>query len=175
MSTLRMLPIILLLLPLASCRRSEAPTQDQGPPAAALERLTGIPLHEALGMLDRELVAALRTGLEGPGMEAFVRAEAISDRLLETRFPFEWLRSDSYSVQARIRQIQSQADRIDSLLRTDAPRDSALADLRHLRRAVLGLRQDLAQGGGARPIPLERLLAGRDTLDLISGEGATGE
>lgn len=167
--------MLALLLLLPGCRRADSQQADQGPPAAVLQRLTGIQLHEALGLLDRELVAALRARLEGVGEQAFVRAEAISDRLLETRFPFEWLRSDSYSVQARIRQIQSEADRVDALIRTDAPRDSALADLRRLRRDVLGLRQDLALGGGARPVPLERLLAGRDTLNLFSSEAVAGD
>jgi predicted small lipoprotein YifL len=166
--------LLLVLLPLAACGRG-GETPAEGPPAAALARITGTQLHEALGLLDRELVAALEAGLEDTGTDAFIRAEAISDRLLETRFPFEWLRRDGYSVQARIRQIQSLADRIESLLRTAAPRDSALADLRGLRRDVLTFRRDLALGGTGRPIPLERLLAGRDTLNLISGEGATGE
>jgi hypothetical protein len=167
--------LILALLSLTSCGRPARSTPEEGPPAAALARLTGIQLHEALGLLDRELVVSMRGGLQGSGMDAFIRAEAVSDRLLETRFPFEWLRSDGYSVQARIRQIQSMADRIEALLRTGAPRDSAIADLRRLRRDVLDLRRDLAQGGAPRPTPLERLLAGRDTLDLLAGEGATGE
>lgn len=166
--------LVLALLPLA-CGRVRPSPEEEGPPAAALARLTGVQLHEALGLLERELVAAMRAGLEGEGTAAFIRAEAVSDRLLETRFPFEWLRADSYSVQARIRQIQSLADRVESLLRTGASRDSAMADLRRLRRDVLDLRRDLAQGGSGRPTPLERLLAGRDTLDLLAGEGATGE
>ncbi|NJD09529.1 MAG: hypothetical protein FIB01_03450 [Gemmatimonadetes bacterium] len=78
-------------------------------------------------------------------------------------------------MQARIRQIQAQADRIDALLRTGAPHDSASADLRRLRQAVLSLRRDLAQGGGPRPTPLERLLAGRDTLNLFSSEAIPGD
>jgi hypothetical protein len=165
---------LLALLAFGACDRTARP-EEEGPPAAALARLTGMQLHEALVMFDRELVAASRARLEGTGADAFIRAETISDRLLETRFPFEWLRTGGYSVQARVRQIQSLADRIESLLSTGAPRDSALAELRRLRLDVLGLRRDLAQGGTGRPVSLDRLLAGRDTLDLFSGEGATGE
>lgn len=165
---------LLVLLALPGCRR-ESEATDDNPPPVALERLTGIQLHQALGLLDRELVGALRADLDGPGRDAFVRAEAISDRLLETRFPFQWLRSDGYSVQARIRQIQARTDRIDALLHTGAPHDSAIGDLRRLRRDVLALRRELAEGGGPTPVPLERLLAGRDTLDLLSGEPVAGD
>jgi len=163
-----------LLLPLAACGPREA-VEEQAPPAAAVERLTGMPLHEGLTLLEHELVAAMQGGLDGEGLTAFLRAEAVTDRLLETRFPFDWLSEESYSVQARVRQIQSLADRVEALVRTGAPRDSALAELRGLRADVLELRQQLAQGGVPRPLPLERLLAGRDTLLLISGEGASGE
>lgn len=58
---------------------------------------------------------------------------------------------------------------------SSAPSDSVLVDLRRLRRDVAELRQALAQGGGPAPMPLERLLAGRDTLDLSTGEAAGGE
>ena len=113
--------------------------------------------------------------LEGDGMNSFRRAEAISDRLLETRYPFEWLRAGSYSVDARLRQIQAHSDRVLAQLRSGEPREQVLGEVNLLRRTVLELRRDLAQGGGPAPPPLERLLAGRDTLNLLSGEGPGGE
>jgi hypothetical protein len=168
---------VVLLVAAAGCgpRGPGGEAAEQAPPAAAVARLTGVPLHEGLTLLEREIVAALRDRLEGPGLDAFQRAEAVSDRLLETRFPFEWLRDDSYSVQARVRQIQSLADRVEASVRAGAPRDSSVADLRRLREEVLELRQQLAEGGSGRPTPLERLLAGRDTQNLVAAEGATGE
>lgn len=169
------LAALTLGLSLPACQRGTGSQENQEPPPELLERLTSTELHTALGMLDRELVSAMSGGLQGRGQASFERAEAISDRLLETRFPFARLRADDYSLRARIRQIQSLTDRIQALLLSGAPHDSALADLGRLRHNVLALRQELAQGGTAAPIPLDRLLAGRDTLDLLSGEGASGE
>lgn len=167
--------LIMAVLPLmAACNRSPD-TIPEMPPGQALS-LSGARLEDALERLDRDLVRALRGGLDGDAVETFVRAESMTDRLLETRYPYEWLRADNYSVQAKLRQIQALADRIGAELRTAAPRDSAMADLRRLRAEVLTLRRALAQGGGQQPIPLERLLAGRDTLGLLGiEEGVVGD
>ena len=166
---------ILLLLLSGACQRLEEPPQQVDPPAAAIAPIGGAPLSAALELLEHELVAAIRERLEGDGMNSFRRAEAISDRLLETRYPFEWLRAGSYSVDARLRQIQAHSDRVLAQLRSGEPREQVLGEVNLLRRTVLELRRDLAQGGGPAPPPLERLLAGRDTLNLLSGEGPGGE
>jgi hypothetical protein len=171
---LRRRAVIVLLL-LAGCQRLEEPTQEAEPPASAIAPIGGAPLSKALELLDRELVAAIRGRLEGDGRDSFLRAEAISDRLLETQYPFRWLRAGSYSVDARLRQVQALADRVLAQLRSGQPRDQVLGDVQLLRRNVLELRQALAQGGGPAPPPLDRLLAGRDTLDLFGAEGPGGE
>lgn len=166
--------ILLAAAGLAGCGGSD-PAPETAPPPDLVAGIAGAQLADALELLDRQLVAAIEGGIEDRGLQRFVVAEAITDRLLETRHPFPWLRAGGYSLDARLRQIQSLADRITAALRSSAPSDTVLADLRRLRRDVVELRQALAQGGGPAPMPLERLLAGRDTLDLSTGETAGGE
>jgi hypothetical protein len=74
-----------------------------------------------------------------------------------------------------LRQIQALADRVLAQTRSGEPRDTVLGDVQLLRRTVLELRGDLGRGGGPAPVPLDRLLAGRDTLDLTGDEGPGGE
>jgi hypothetical protein len=153
-----------LLLPLVAACQSPAPEQAPGQPTAVVitDLRPGTSLEEVLQHLDQELVRAIAGDMEGVAVDHFRRAEAISDRLLEARQPFEWITSDQYSVQARLRQIQSGADRISAQLQTGVPRDSMLLDLRALRQDVLRLRQAISRGGGRAPIPLQQLLS--DTL-----------
>lgn len=124
----------------------------------------GMPLDEMLQQLDQQLALALQGQLEGEAVEHFRRAEAISDRLLEARLPFEWLTAEQYSLESRLRQIQSLADRVLAQLNTGTPRDTVLLELRLLRGEVLRLRETVAQGGGRAPTPLRELLA--DTARL---------
>jgi hypothetical protein len=152
-----------LLLPLVTACESRAPEQATAQTVVIADLRPGTPLDEMLLHLDQELVRAMAGDLEGPAVDNFLRAEAITDRLLEARQPFEWIASDHYSVQARLRQIQSGADRVMAQLQTGASRDSMLIDLRALRADVLRLRQALSRGGGPAPIPLRQLLAA-DTL-----------
>jgi hypothetical protein len=157
------LPLLLLV---AVCQRP-APVSEEAPEQPADVVLTdlrpGTPLEQMLLYLDQELARAIAGEMEGVAVDHFRRAEAISDRLLEARQPFEWIAMDQYSVQARLRQIQSGADRVMAQLQTGAPRDSMLQDLRALRADVLRLRQAISRGGGRAPIPLQQLLAA-DTL-----------
>jgi len=136
-------------------------------PAAALAPIPGdMPLDSTLAMLEAELESALGGGTGDDDVNrSLLRAEAISDRLLESRMPFEWLSGAGYSVEARLRQVQSLADRVAAQLRVRGPRDRMLADAEDLRRQVAQLRADLARGGGAAPTPLDELLQRRDTLD----------
>ena len=174
-SSMMRTPSLCVLVLLAACQRGDEPRGAAAPPAAAIAPIGGARLSDALELMDRELVAAIRGGLEGEGLDSFLRAEAISDRLQETRYPFRQLRSGNYSVDARLRQIQALADRVLAQLRSGESRDAVSRDLQLLRRTVLELRMALAEGGGPAPVPLERLLAGRDTLDLDAGEGSGTE
>ncbi|MGH7465600.1 MAG: hypothetical protein ACREK1_10535, partial [Longimicrobiales bacterium] len=80
--------------------------------ALMAELRPGTPLDEMLEMLDRHLVNAMAGQLDGSAGEEFLRAEAITDRLLEARMPFEWIPSENYSLESKLRQIQSSADRV---------------------------------------------------------------
>ena len=157
---------VLLLLPVAGCRPAadEPVAEVSPPPAAALAPLTANhTVDQALDMLAAELASALETELQGGGSGAIVRAEAITDRLLETRIPFEWISDERYFVDARVRQIQAEADRIVAQIGSGVPRDTVLAAVRGLAGQVDDLRRALRESGGRPPPSLEQLLEG-DTL-----------
>jgi hypothetical protein len=158
---MRFAALILLTSLVAACGPTAAP--DDAPEATIAvmaEIRPGTPLDEMLGTLDAHLVNAMAGQLDGDAGDEFLHAEAITDRLLEARMPFEWIPSESYSLESKLRQIQSSADRIMAQLRTAAPRPQMLQDLRALRTDVARLRQTLAAGGVPAPIPVERLLSG---------------
>ncbi|MBR9990066.1 MAG: hypothetical protein KFH98_09940 [Gemmatimonadetes bacterium] len=132
----------------------------------------GTPLEEMLERLDQHLVNAMSGQLDGSAGEEFLLAEALSDRLLEARMPFEWIPSEGYSLESKLRQIQSSADRILAQLRTSAPRQQTLQDLRNLRTEVARLRQTVAAGGAPAPVPIGRLLSG-DTANTTAAAPLT--
>jgi hypothetical protein len=151
---------------------------DPAPPPAAMiapdrESMT---LEEKLALLERELSAALQGELEGRALTRMLRAEAITDRLLESAPPFPWL-ATNYSVDTRLRQLQALADRVVAQLRRDAPRERVLRDVAALHKQVVELQEELAQGGIDPPVPLDSLFAGVavDSLSMGVGEGAQGE
>ena len=108
----------MLLIPalLAGCRRNnpeEAAVSSASPPPAAALAREHRSLDDGLGQLDRLLALAIRSHLEGDEAEGhLMRAEAITDRLLETDLPFHWMRARDYSVESAVRQIQALADRV---------------------------------------------------------------
>jgi hypothetical protein len=121
------------------------------------------PLSQALILLRAELDSALEAGLDENGARNLDRAEIISDRLLETRLPFAWIRAESYSLEARLRQIQSRADRAVSLRTGGARREDVLTEIRQLTDALDSLRLDIARGGTSAPAPIDQLLTRLDT------------
>jgi hypothetical protein len=135
----------------------------RGSAAVMLDVRSGAPLDSMLYMLDSLLVASLTGRLEGEAVTEFRRAEALTDRLLEARLPFEWIPTEQYSVQSRLRQIQSRADRVLAQLVTGAPREPMLRELRELRDDVVQLRRTIAAGGTRAPPPIEVLLQYGDT------------
>lgn len=164
---------LLLLIPFAGACGPTAPPDNS--PEATIEVMAeirpGTPLDEMLERLDQHLVNAMSGQLDGDAGNEFLRAEAITDRLLEARMPFEWIPSESYSLESKLRQIQSSADRVLAQLRTAAPKPQMLQELRTLRTDVARLRQTLAAGGTAAPVPVDRLLSG-DTA-IIGGGSIT--
>jgi hypothetical protein len=172
---MRAIVLLVFMSLFAACGPATPPDQSPQMTLAVMTAVRpGTPLDEMLAMLDQHLIDAMSGQLEGSAGEAFLRAEAITDRLLEARMPFEWIPSDRYSIESRLRQIQSSADRVRAQLRTAAPRAQMLQDLRTLRADVARLRQTIAAGGTDAPIPVDRLLRG-DTAALggqISPSGA---
>jgi hypothetical protein len=154
----KFVPVLFLTL-LAAC----GPTpQDELPmhsaAAVMLEVRPGMPLDSLLHVLDGYLARAQEGWLEGEAAIDFRRAEALTDRLLESRMPFEWIPDQQYSLESRLRQIQSLADRVLAMLDTGVQRDTVLAELDLLRQEVIGVRQLVARGGTRAPPPIERLL-----------------
>lgn len=157
--------LLLLLIIAAACEQSNpeesAVSGPAPPPAAALVPLKGADqLDQTLYLLEKELNAALAGDLDGDGQNRLVRAEAISDRLLETRLPFAWLSSQAYAVEPMLRQIQALADRILAQQRSGARKELIHRDLMDLRRKVVELRAALRAGGTHAPPTLDQLLAG---------------
>jgi hypothetical protein len=157
--------LILSVMLLAGC--GAAPQEEPPMLATAVimnEIRPGTPLEELLHLLDEHLVRAMAGRMDGESVSEFRRAEALSDRLLEANLPFEWFAHEQYSLESRLRQIQSMADRVMALLDTGAPHDELLTDLRLLRSQVVRLREDVSRGGSRAPPPIGRLLQG-DTTD----------
>ncbi len=161
---MRIRPFLVLVLAAmpAACGRSpdEALAQSAAPPpAAALAPLSGEnTAGQALELLAAELDAVLQSELADP--DAILRAEAISDRLLETRRPFAWIPDERYFVDSLLRQIQAEADRILAQVQSGVPRDTVLAAVRGLAAEVAQLREDLAGPGAPAPPSLQQLLSG---------------
>lgn len=153
------LSLVLLLILAAGCKRNpeeQSVSDPAPPPAAALaQRMT---LDESLKELEKELSEALGAGLDSDGVNRILRAEAITDRLLETEMPFTWLRN-AYSLDSYVRQLQAMADRLIALMRSGADTDVLITETTVLRRKVIYVRQALALGGGKSPLPLDSLLA----------------
>lgn len=148
------------------------------PPAVVLTSALGpLTLHDKLFLLDQELAAgAARARVDDEAISRFYRAEAITDRLLVSDAPFRWL-AEGYDVDAKIRRIQSLADRIVAQVRRGAPESGILEDVAALRRLVNELQGALSVPGGAAPPTLDALLASvrADSIRAVVGEGAVGE
>lgn len=149
--------LFLLFLGLASCRNEE-PAAAPLPSVALSGRGAGT-LDQALALLERELDAALedRNNL-GVHLN---RAEALTDRLLETQLPFTWLQDSAYGVASMLRQIQALADRVVAQRASGKPEIAPLmlTDLGDLQQKVKTLRAGLRGRGGPSPLPLDSLLA----------------
>jgi hypothetical protein len=162
----------LILLCACNGRTGDRNESVEAPLPPAITSVSGLPLDSALALLDVELKAALESKLDDTGFERFQRAEALTDRLLETRYPFQWLKGPSYSVDSKLRQIQALADRILAKHRSGMPADSAVPDLERVRHEVVWLRTELRNGGGAAPPAIEKLLSGQDTGQAMAPAGA---
>jgi hypothetical protein len=159
---------LLLLAALTGCGwhdEEAAIAAQQRPPAAAIVAMAeATPLDDLLAALERDLDEVIEGGMLPEVEPLLFRAEAMTDRLPEARMPFRWLGSEQYSLDARLRQIQSQADRSVAALISGMPRDSVLLEARILRQEVASLRQAIAAGGGPSRVPVSQLIEALDTL-----------
>lgn len=114
---------------------------------------------------------------EAEGEALFARmldAERITDRLLETAPPVEWL-PEQYSVEANLRQFQAAADRIVARLRRGATSRDVGEEMAELAASVAHLRQVLEEGTGTTAPPaLDSLLtdsaaARRSPVEVFGG------
>lgn len=166
---------VFLVLLIAGCGRNpeENASSLPAPPPAAMLEIRGKSLDASLIALEKELSDALGGGLDDSGKGHIVRAEAITDRLLETQLPFTWLRSTSYSLESQVRQIQALADRVVAEMRSGMDKSLVMRDVIDLRGRVISLRRAMAMGGGRPPLSLDSLLAGvqaDSTLPVDAGE-----
>jgi len=149
---------------LAFACRWPGSTAETSAAAPVTEIGPGTGLDDALAMLYAQLDTAA-AGLDEAGTRSLGRVKAISDRLLETSLPFAWLSAESYSLEARLRQIQTRVDRMEALRQGGARRDDVVAGLLDLSATVGQLRNELAAGGTVSPVPVGVLL---DSLDRTS-------
>jgi hypothetical protein len=149
------------------------------PPAAAVltAALGSLSLQEKLKLLDWELAAGQDRGkVDDQAIARFFRAEAVTDRLLESTPSYSWL-AEGYDLEARLRQIQSLADRVVAQIRRGSSESEVLADVASLRRQVADLQRSLTVPGVEAPPSLDLLLAAvrADSIRALVTEGATGE
>jgi len=161
MTVRRALAWLMPLLALACKSPGSLPESEAAVPAVEIG--PAMSLAEALTLLQAQLDTA-SAGLDEAGVRSMARVETISDRLLETRLPFAWISAESYSLEARLRQIQSRADRAEALRTGGARRsEDVVAAIADLRAAVSQLQADLAAGGGEAPREIQRVLNALDS------------
>jgi hypothetical protein len=159
---MRSIVLLLTATSLIACGRNpeDSAVSDPSPPPAAAFARQHQSLDAGLAALDAELSDAVDDDLKGQSAKnRLMRAEAITDRLLEADLPFYWLRARDYSVESMARQIQALADRVVAKMRNGMDGQDLLPDVRDLRQKVSMLRKDLAAGGGPAPLSLDSLLA----------------
>jgi len=156
----------------AGCRQNpeeSAVSQPAPPPASALAR-QNLPLDQSLKELEKELSVAIGRGMDASAEENILRAEAITDGLLESEMPFSWLTANAYSLDSYLRQIQALADRVVAQMRSGVEQGVITREVIDLRRKVISVRRALAQGGGASPPSLDSLLAGHPADSVITAD-----
>jgi hypothetical protein len=168
----RLLILAAAMLPACERGNSADPALSGPTPAAAMVRLNGgLALDEALALIESELDLTLKG--EGNARARIERAEAVTDRLVETQLPFAWISSRSYGVEPMLRQIQVLADRIVAQQRNGKHPDAIRRDVIDLLELVRGLRAGLREGGGPHPPSLDSLLA-RYAADTLAKAGPGG-
>lgn len=165
-----MLALPLILLSMACDRGLDLRVPRDAPPAAAVVA----PGMEREGLVEqlRKLELELQRAQESEP-ERLLTAEAITDRLIHADRPSDWL-ATGYDVEARLRQLQTMADRVVAQLRRGAALESVEDDVAMMRASVEDLLSQLARpGGGRAPPPLDSLLA-QDPLRDVEAASIEG-
>jgi hypothetical protein len=171
---LNKLLVLTTIVTAAGCRQNpeeSAVSQPAPPPAAALAR-QNLPLDQSLKELENELSKAIGRGMDDGAEANLLRAEAITDGLLESEMPFSWLTANAYSLDSYLRQIQALADRVVAQVRSGVDQAVVTREVIDLRRRVISVRRALAHGGTAPPRSLDSLLAGHPADSVISADEA---
>lgn len=150
----RLLIVSLVIGACGTAESADGVSRDAPPAAAVLAPGEAGDLVEELRGMIAELDLAVT---EDP--ERILTAEAISDRLMQARRPTDWL-SSGYDVEARLRQIQTMADRLVAILRRGSPMTRVEPDVRTLQLAASDLLEGLERSGArSKPLSLDTLLA----------------
>jgi hypothetical protein len=158
------------LLAASGCQRGGDDQPSGSAPAALLSPVAeSAPLDAKLEHLQAELEAALAGEMDDRAYQRLIRAEAITDRLLEVPPPIGWLAA-SYDVESYLRQIQALADRIEAQIRRGGRPQAIRGDTEALHAMVVELRTAIAQPGGREPTRYESLLPTlREDLQRLRG------
>lgn len=166
--------VLTMIVLAAGCRQNpeeSAVSQPAPPPAAALAR-QNLPLDQSLKELEKELSTAIGRGMDDAAEANILRAEAITDGLLESEMPFSWLTANAYSLDSYLRQIQALADRVVAQMRSGVEQTVITREVIDLRRKVISVRRALAMGGTSSPPSLDSLLAGHPADSIITADEA---
>lgn len=169
--TMRRFMVLSVALGLSACDFFATDTGRVGreapPPAALLAPGQDVDLPDKLAAVAAEIDLAL-----GGEPARVLTAEAMTDQLLHAPRDIDWL-ATGYSVESRLRQIQSKADGIVAAMRRGATLTAIEPDLATLRADVEDLRRHLElPGGGPAPPTLETLLAQDPLRDTRARAGA---
>lgn len=165
--------ILPALLVVAACGDDSSLTVSRDEPPAAAVLTPGMDV-ESLDVQLRSMYEELGRALEGEP-DRLLTAEAISDRLIHAERAVDWL-APGYGVEARLRQIQSMADRIVAQLRRGAVVEAVSDEVATLRLAVEDLQRQLElPGGGDAPPPLDSLLQQDPLRDVEAPSARAGD
>lgn len=167
MRRILMLPLVLL----PACDGGDTLRVPRDAPPAAAVVAPGMETENLEEQL-REMEAELQRARAGEP-ERLLTAEAISDRLIHATRPVDWLAS-GYDVEARLRQLQTMADRILARLLRGSTVESVEEDVAAMLSAVQDLQAQLARpGGGSAPPTLDSLLS-QDPLRDVEAPSVAG-
>jgi hypothetical protein len=168
--------VLVAVVLVAGCGDRKLRWLSSSEPPSAAEAATipaGMPLGDLLQRIEAELDTAITGHLDTDALPHLTRAEAMTDRLPESRLPFGWLAVQHYSLEARLWQIQARADRVLAEIRIGVRREDVVSDVEALREQIATLRSALAAGGAQQPESIERILNRMDSPRITRPDTST--